>query len=1152
MEAARCRANRAAGTDAAALCCCFGCIFIDRRFQQSSAVANCKASAGFFFCRLSCWPRSVKGCRAPASGRPVREQEREAAAVAAKEEEGQEETTTFSSSSSASSSASLPSPLSSPPADSSPPVVPDAGAAESAALLDAIREIEEEEAEAAAEEANAAAAAAAETEAEEEAKAVASEPAPEAKRAAAAFAAAPSPSRSSSDSDDTSSSLTPEERERKEAAAADLSLARSRGDAAAAAVAFARLRDADAERDSDADEEEEEEEEKKKEKKWRPFKMKDQSEEEEEEEEERREEATTKKEASSSSTARNQQQQQEQPHIAPPFDARWPSPAGVAFEALPGAPQLLSLSSALPPEYDATVGGRGLPLTKNTVPLTSFAAARAAREAARRADRYGREPEDLMAAENERPRPRRETMLTAGLVGVAKANAYGAKPDDIPVVAATPLLVSDWKNSNFPKPKDGKEASRVVIDKSSSSVPFELTFAANAAVDQPTRRFRPPDQSLCVGNGVVITGNNLVLRTWDAETGAPLQGPIAQPDFFGLDGNFSDPVCIFDSQDSKRFFVGVFRFGEGATKYSQFVLSVSKTSNPADGFLGPYIFRNDGLDREGKPLPGLDDCGGDDGEEESGKKGVSTEKKGTDSSSKKKKNTANDDDSEKDDGDKSVGDKSDRTEAAAAAPKKGSTKKKVSPGCLGDYPAVGLDSNAFVATFNLFQTEPEEKYAGVLLLAIDKKGLLSGKASQPAFVAYSNFNAEISYTVVSFVFWCSLPLFPSFKRKKEREDFHLSRISLSTTSTFFSGKKKKKKQPSQTQAGTPHDPSRGGTLYLASTGPCTQNEPNVNMVAAWAITNTSALNSPGFGVVIKSGDSSPSSPSWTIPSISKAALVEVPAYRDPGAFVSIVGLSEGEREREKEREKKVWGVKEKREVAPFFPFRLLSLIPSTSTSTLNITNKSKTESRAPRHASARARLPARLGRRSHLTTRLQRRRPVVFGADGGARRIAGRAAERRGCLLRLAPCVERDGSRRRGRRRYWKPRGQQRPPVFVEELETFDPGRALQQALRGLQPEARRRGLLRRTQRSLPVEACHHCGTRRHSLGLCFTHGAIDFPDAGRREGRFARGTPLTARFGALPRDFGPDGTRQEVQGQREQRERGQRGREQDGEPEGR
>ena len=148
------------------------------------------------------------------------------------------------------------------------------------------------------------------------------------------------------------------------------------------------------------------------------------------------------------------------------------------------------------------------------------------------------------------------------------------------------------------------------------------------------------------------------------------------------------------------------------------------------------------------------------------------------------------------------------------------------------------------------------------------------------------------------------------KRKREKR---LSSLSFSTTSTFPLSSRKKRKtfslsqQPSQTQAGTPHDPSRGGTIYLASTGPCTQNEPNVNMVAAWAMTNTSSLGSPGFGVVRKIGDS-PAAPSssWTIPSISKAALVEVPAYRDPGAFVSgrgRVSFRERGKGRKRERER---------------------------------------------------------------------------------------------------------------------------------------------------------------------------------------------------------------------------------------------------------
>ena len=237
-----------------------------------------------------------------------------------------------------------------------------------------------------------------------------------------------------------------------------------------------------------------------------------------------------------------------------------------------------------------------------------------------------------------------------------------------------------------------------------------------------------------------------------------------------MDGNFSDPVCVYDEPDTKRFFFSIFRFAEGSPgKYSNFIVAVSKTSNPADGFHGPYVFRNDGLDKDSKPLPGLEDCAGG---------GPTRDAKGT-----------------------------------------------VAPGCLGDYPAVGLDSHALVATFNLFVTEPPEKYAGVLGMAVSKKDLLEGKMAEPRYVTYSNWNAELAYTV----------------------------------------------QPTQTQPGTPHEASRGGTLYLASTGPVTQNEPNVPTLAVWALTNTSLLIAPDFP---KSGT----------PTLSRVALVETPAYRDPGAF----------------------------------------------------------------------------------------------------------------------------------------------------------------------------------------------------------------------------------------------------------------------------
>jgi hypothetical protein len=338
----------------------------------------------------------------------------------------------------------------------------------------------------------------------------------------------------------------------------------------------------------------------------------------------------------------------------PPYNPSFPSPVGVGVPrsggplllsdselalspvavsgAQPGATEtfgntrpLLSLSSALPSLYDPAFGGRGLPAPRPGVPrppallrpplLNSFAA-KAEYAAYLRAGFR----DDMQAAENERPKPRKESSADgttpsgfppsplAAVASSTSANEFGAKTDDIPVVQATRLDILPSALAN--RAKDGLEASRTVIG--NGSEPVGLSFAANAAVDQPSRRFRPPDQSLCVGNGVVITGNNLVLRTWDAETGAPLQGPIAQPDFFGLDGNFSDPSCIFDAQDTRRFFVSVFRFNEVQPgKYSQFVVAVSRTSDPADGFLGPYVIRNDGLDVKGeKPLPGLERCGG--------------------------------------------------------------------------------------------------------------------------------------------------------------------------------------------------------------------------------------------------------------------------------------------------------------------------------------------------------------------------------------------------------------------------------------------------------------------------------------------------------------------------------------------------------------
>ena len=210
----------------------------------------------------------------------------------------------------------------------------------------------------------------------------------------------------------------------------------------------------------------------------------------------------------------------------PPYNSAWPSPAMVGFPSRGGKVGDLSLSSSLPPEYDAAVGGRGTSPKGNTGRQSVFAAARHRREAAARRARGADEaPEDIMAAETERPRPRKETVLTAGYK-VSEPNAYGAKPDDVPVVS--PLTVDEPGAT----PATAADASRFVTTK--GKAPFDLAFAAGAAVDQPTRRFRPPDQSLCVGAGVAFTGNNLVLRTFDATTGVPIQGPHRHPRLSGV------------------------------------------------------------------------------------------------------------------------------------------------------------------------------------------------------------------------------------------------------------------------------------------------------------------------------------------------------------------------------------------------------------------------------------------------------------------------------------------------------------------------------------------------------------------------------------------------------------------------------------------
>ena len=169
--------------------------------------------------------------------------------------------------------------------------------------------------------------------------------------------------------------------------------------------------------------------------------------------------------------------------------------------------------------------------------------------------------------------------------------------------------------------------------------------------------------------------------------------------------------------------------------------------------------------------------------------------------------------------------------------------------------------------FNLFRTAPLDGYAGSLVVAVSKRDLVSGEHRNPAVAYYSNFDQTLAYTV----------------------------------------------QPTQTQPGTRLDESRNGTIYLVSTAPVVQSEPNVPALAAWAATQTSLLSEEDFprsGAAVSSAaepaaaeeetstsdfsfaaaaaaassSSSTVDPFPGIPRISNAAVVPTPAYRDPGAF----------------------------------------------------------------------------------------------------------------------------------------------------------------------------------------------------------------------------------------------------------------------------
>ena len=93
----------------------------------------------------------------------------------------------------------------------------------------------------------------------------------------------------------------------------------------------------------------------------------------------------------------------------------------------------------------------------------------------------------------------------------------------------------------------------------------------------------PPDQGLAVNNNVLAEINNNVIRFFNATTGAPLTGPMANSAFFGVPAGFnlSDTQVFFDPV-SQRWIFDELMFSDS---FDGFELAVSQTSDP----LGKYF-----------------------------------------------------------------------------------------------------------------------------------------------------------------------------------------------------------------------------------------------------------------------------------------------------------------------------------------------------------------------------------------------------------------------------------------------------------------------------------------------------------------------------------------------------------------------------------
>ena len=191
--------------------------------------------------------------------------------------------------------------------------------------------------------------------------------------------------------------------------------------------------------------------------------------------------------------------------------------------------------------------------------------------------------------------------------------------------------------------------------------------------------WEPPDQALCVGNGFVLESVNSALRVYDT-TGNPLSGVIDLNTFFGYPAainrtpllafgpDINDPSCYFD-RDTQRWFHVALSFdvnpvNDARTGSNHLEIAVSQTASP----LGPWtIYR----------VPAQND-----GTQGTPDHGCIARVRGV----------------------------------------------NVHGPCLGDYPHLGADANAFFITTNEFNFFASG-FRGAQVYAFSKRALAAGAAT---------------------------------------------------------------------------------------------------------------------------------------------------------------------------------------------------------------------------------------------------------------------------------------------------------------------------------------------------------------------------------------------------------------------------------------